>query len=102
MRTVKIATTAEVDLQEIWEYAAQHNTQAANNLIKQLAGKFALLRDNPFIGREQDRLLVNLRSFATKDYVIFYQPFEDRIEVLRVLHTARDIEGVFDHFLDSL
>src|SRR2546421_2127442 len=40
-------------------------------------------------GREQDKLLVNLRSFAVKNYLIFYQPFEEGIEILRVLHGDR-------------
>lgn len=54
------------------------------------------------MGREQDRLLINLRSFVVRDYFIFYQPFEDGIEILRVLHASRDIEGIFEGFLDSL
>lgn len=29
------------------------------------------------------------------DYLIFYRRFEDRIEILRVLHGARDLEGLF-------
>ncbi|MBA3322861.1 MAG: type II toxin-antitoxin system RelE/ParE family toxin [Pyrinomonadaceae bacterium] len=102
MRTIKVAATATEDLQEIWAYVAQHDTQAANKLIKEITGKFALLRDFPQTGREQYKLLVNLRSFAVKDYLIFYQPFADRIEILRVLHGSRDIESIFDSFLDSL
>lgn len=29
------------------------------------------------------------------DYLIFYQPYEDRIEIVRVLHDARDLAGLF-------
>jgi toxin ParE1/3/4 len=44
-------------------------------------------------------LLVNLRSFTVKNYVIFYQPTADGIEVLRVLYGARDIHRVFDEMV---
>jgi toxin ParE1/3/4 len=42
---------------------------------------------------------VNLRSFTVKNYVIFYQPITDGIEVLRVLYGARDIHRVFDEMV---
>ena len=102
MRAVRIAVAAEEDLREIWAYIADHNAEAARKTIKEITGKFAVLSDFPQMGREQDRLLVNLRSFAVKNYVIFYQPFEDGIEVLRVLHVSRDIESIFESFFDSL
>jgi toxin ParE1/3/4 len=102
MRTVRITARAEEDLKGIWSYIAQDKPEAANKLIKEITSKFAFLRNYPQAGRQQDRLLVNLRSFAVKGYTIFYQPFEDRIEILRVMHGARDIESVFERFFDSL
>ncbi|MCP9495539.1 MAG: type II toxin-antitoxin system RelE/ParE family toxin [Pyrinomonadaceae bacterium MAG19_C2-C3] len=102
MPIVKVADAAEEDLKEIWAYIAERNTEAASKFIKEITGRFAVLRDYPQMGREQHNLLVNLRSFAVKDYIIFYQPFEDGIEILRVLHGARDIESIFERFLDSL
>ena len=102
MRTVRVAAAAEEDLQEIWAYVAQHNLEAAIKLIKEITGKFAILRDHPHIGREQHKLLVNLRSLVVKGYFIFYQPFEDGVEILRVLHGSRDIESIFESFLESL
>ncbi len=102
MRTIKVATAAEADLIEIAEYIAHDNAEAARKIIKEITAKFALLRDNPLIGREQNRILVNLRSFAVKKYVIFYQPFDNGVEILRVLHSSRDIENLFDEFFDSI
>jgi len=37
-----------------------------------------------------------MRSFPFGRYVIFYVPLEDGIDVVRVLHSARDIDAVFD------
>jgi len=102
MRRVKVAAAAEEDLKEIWSYIAERNAEAANGVVREITGKFAILRDYPQIGREQDKLLVNLRSFAVKQYFIFYQPIEDGVEILRILHGSRDIERLFENLFDSL
>ncbi len=102
MPSVKIAAAAEEDLKEIWLYVAETNPEAANKLIKEITRRFAVLRDHPHMGREQEKLLVNLRSFAVKKHIIFYQTFQGGIEILRVLHSSRDIESIFESFFDSL
>ncbi len=102
MPKVKVAAAAEEDLKEIWARVAEHNPEAANKLIKEITRRFTILRDNPRMGREQDKLLVDLRSFTVKSYLIFYQPFEGGIEILRVVHGSRDVESIFESFFDSL
>ena len=47
------------------------------------------------MGRARDELAPDLRSFPFGRYVIFYEPIEDGIDVVRVLHSARDIDAVF-------
>lgn len=37
----------------------------------------------------------NLRSHPHGNYVIFYRPIGDGIEIVRVLHGARDIDAAF-------
>jgi len=37
----------------------------------------------------------NIRHFTVRPYVIFYRPQDDGIELVRVLHSARDIAAVF-------
>ena len=101
-RTIEISAAAAEDLKDIWDYVAQYGENSAVKLIKEISGKFILLRDNPQIGREQNNYLVGLRSFVVKDYFIFYLPFDNGIDVLRVLHSSRDIESLFENFFDSL
>ena len=102
MPTMKITAAAERDLLEILDYVSQFNAPAAEKLVKEIVSKFVVLRDNPRAGTEQSKLLVNLRSFVVRNYFIFYQPLEDGIEILRVLHSSRDIETIFKRFFDSL
>lgn len=101
-RIVRISATATEDLKDIWEYVAQHSENTAGKLIKELKNKFSLLRDSPLIGREQNKYLVGLRSFVMGDYFIFYLPLDNGIDILRILHSSRDIEKIFEGFFDSI
>ncbi len=102
MRQVKITEAAAEDLRQIWEYIAQHNVEAAHKLIKEFGRKFSTLRDHPFTGRSRDDLLIGLRGLAHREYLIFYLPIDDGVEIYRVLHSSRDIESIFKRFFDSL
>ncbi len=54
------------------------------------------------MGRQQDYLLISLRSFTVRGYMIFYQPFENGIDILRILHSSRDVETIFERFFENL
>ena len=43
------------------------------------------------MGPRRPELGTELRSFAVARYVIYYRPIEGGIEVIRVLHSARDV-----------
>jgi toxin ParE1/3/4 len=48
------------------------------------------------IGRARPELFADLRSLPFGRYVIFYLPRKRGIEVVRVLHGARDLKSLFD------
>ncbi len=50
----------------------------------------------PMMGRARDELALGVRSFPFGRYVVFYVPLDDGIDVVRVLHGARDIDAVFN------
>ena len=54
-----------------------------------------MLSRQPGIGRTRPELDTNLRSFVVGRYVIFYLPVSSGIEIVRVLHGARDIATLF-------
>jgi len=87
---------AEQDLDEIWFYIALDNVEAADNLLDDIDSSCQLLAMQPRGGRLRRELLAELRSFPVGRYVVFYRPQDDGIEVVRVLHSARDIESVSD------
>lgn len=99
MARVIITPLAQEDLTEIWEYVAEADAERADKLLDRLNEKCLLLAAHPAMGRARHELLVDLRSFAIGNYVIFYQPLDDGIEVLRVLHGSRDVPEIFDEMI---
>lgn len=86
---------AETDIVEIWDYIADDNFEAADRWVDQLDEKLRLLAMQPLMGRTRDELERGVRSFPFGRYVIFYMPTDVGIDVVRVLHGARDIDTVF-------
>ena len=102
MAEVRFSPFAETDVEDIFSYFAQFSVGSSRKVLKELAQKFKLLAENPKIGRTHDEFIINLRSFPYKNYVIFYFPIENGVEIYRVLHGARDIEDLFEDFFEGL
>jgi toxin ParE1/3/4 len=96
MRTIRVAERTREDLIEIWEYIAGENPESAERLLQIFREKFELLLAHPLIGRERSEIFISLRSFPADKYIIFYQPTDYGIEVLRVRHGASDLRGLFN------
>lgn len=86
---------AKADLVDIWDYIAQSNESGADRLLDSINQKLILISNSPYIGRERHDLAPGLRSLPVGSYVIFYRLIGDGIEIVRVLHGARDIENLF-------
>ena len=95
MAQIKVRSLAELDLQEIWLYLSEISEEIADSILADFDQKFHLLAGNPRIGRVRPELLVNeLRSFPAGKYIIFYLPLSDGIDVVRVLHSRREIDSI--------
>ena len=86
---------AKIDLIEIWDYIADDSEVRADAFIDRIDQKFRTLAQRPLIGRLRDELAVGLRSFPVGRYVIFYRPLSNGVEIVRVLHSARDLNADF-------
>jgi toxin ParE1/3/4 len=87
---------AETDILEIWDYIADDSLTAADRWVDHLDEQFRVLATQPMMGRARDELALGVRSFPFGRYVVFYVPLDDGIDVVRVLHGARDIDAVFN------
>ncbi len=86
---------AAADIFDIRDYIAGDSVAAADRWLDQLDESLNLLATQPLMGRARDELAPGVGSFPFGRYVIFYVPLEDGIDVVRVLHGARDIDTAF-------
>ena len=91
---VLVSSLAWEDLRGIGFQIAKDNPAAADR-SHEIHEKFQLLAANPELGE----LLAYIgqgkyRRFTVRNYVIYYLPTPEGITVARVLHAARDHEGL--------
>lgn len=84
---------AEIDITAIWDFIAADSIKAADGLIDRIDRAFDMLADTPLAGRSRDELRPNLRSFPVGNYIIFYVPLPDGVEVVRVMSGRQDIDA---------
>lgn len=96
MTAVRRTPKAEDDLIELWCRIARDNPQHADRYLDKIAVKLELLSTAPRIGRVWDETQPELRVFPFDDYMIFYHAADNGIELIRVIHGARDFASLFD------
>jgi toxin ParE1/3/4 len=92
---VKLSRAAD-DLADIWDYIADDSEEQADLFIDMIDRKLLLLAEQPNLGRLRGELAENMRSFPVGRYVIFYVVMPSCIQVVRVLHGARDLAPIFE------
>lgn len=102
MRRIDVSRAARADLREIWSYIGQDSSRSARRFLL-AAEKLALkLAEFPELGArfEIDHPeLEGMRVFPIprfKKYLMFYRNREDEIEVVRVIHGARDLPAILE------
>ncbi len=85
---------ALADLRKIYDYIADDNPTKAGEFIETIRKKCHLIAKQPKIGRSRPELHLDLRSFPIKSYVIFYRILADTVEIVNVIHSARDIRSL--------
>ena len=99
---IQIQAQARRDVVELAVYIGQESIRAANRFLDATEETFAMLSHQPFLGAEyatQNPRLYGIRVFRVKKFphhLAFYFAREDGIEVVRVLHGARDLDAALD------
>ncbi len=76
-------------------FIAADNPAQADDFIDLIDEKFQNLSRQPGLGRRREELVAGLRSFPVGRYVIFYLQVQDCLQIVRILHGARDLDAVF-------
>ena len=92
MKSFRLTPAAEDDLFEIWIYIAPENLPAADRLETDILKTCQKLAERPGLGHFRADLTDKpVRFLLVRDnYLIVYEPESEPLEVLRVLHGARD------------
>lgn len=90
---VLITPVARNDLREIRDYIAEDNPIAAKKTIELIQVQCNLLAQSPGVGVGRDHYR-GLQMFPVGSYLIFYRPIKNGVEIIRVLHSSRDVESI--------
>jgi len=95
----RLSGPAEQDLDDIWKYLSSRNASAADQLLDRLWQRFGFLAQHRGVGQQQNQIQPGLRAFPESSYVVYFRPAEAEdhdIEIVRILHGARDAPKQFD------
>ena len=82
---------AHTDLEEIWEYIAADNFDAADRVREEIYDAIQSLAAFPYTGHPRPDLTARpLRFQSSRNYVIAYAPDEKPLAVIAVLHGRRN------------
>ena len=85
---------AEQDLIEIFDYIARDNEKIAESFVRRLNQKCEVLARAPNIGRARPDIRADLRSFPVGAYLILFRAIDDGVEIVRVVHAARNLDDL--------
>ena len=97
-----ITVNAQADIAEIGFYFAERDLDVKTRFYQAIDQTLQTLVRSPYLGER-----CRFRSPKTKgiriwqvygfsNYLVFYRPQDERLEVLRVLHGARDYATIFN------
>jgi toxin ParE1/3/4 len=90
---VVVTAEAETDLEQIAAYVAERNPQSALKLVRELRDRCESLVDTPRgypLVPRYEQFGIRRRPFG--NFLIFYRIGAETIDVVHVLHGARDYE----------
>lgn len=91
MPRLRFTPTARQDLLEITEFIADDSPQAAGRVLAAIRRCCQKLAATPGLGRYRPEIGQDVQSFPIGNYLVFYRRRGETLEVLAVLHGARDV-----------
>jgi toxin ParE1/3/4 len=99
---------AKSDLVEHYSYIARDKVAPAERFLRVAEAAFELLARMPTIGtawESPDPRLAGMRVYPLprgfRNYLVFYRSIPDGVEILTVLHGARDLGAALDQWEDD-
>ena len=103
MRPLRVLPRADADVDEAAEYYAEEaSLEVALRFLGAVQQVYEFVRSNPEAGspgQYESRELQGMRRWPVPrfdSYLVFYRLAGEWVEIVRVLHGARDIEALFE------
>ena len=95
MRRFVLTAAARADVSEIADYIREDNPDAARRVVSSLQEAMGKLAKSPGMGHLREDLTRRpFRFWPVYSYLIVYRPETRPIQILRVLHGARDVKSL--------
>ena len=92
-----LTSLAREDLDEIYEYVRKDNPDAALKVLNNLRNAMRNLAEMPVMGHlRRDLSDEPFRFWSVYSYLIIYKPESRPLQVVRVLHGARDVRSILE------
>ena len=96
MKRLGYSPAALDDLRDIASYIAEDNPDRATSFVDELEQKAALAAKRPESFRDRSDLSPGLRAVRHGRYLIFFRELSEEVRIVRVLHGARNMSGLFE------
>lgn len=96
MKPVVISDDAEVDIEEIGEYIAIENPLRAASYVRELYAKVLNVGTAPLAYPKRADLAPDFRMAVHGPYLILFRIGEEYVEIVRIIHGARDLRQALD------
>ena len=95
MKGFKLSPEATGDIREIWAHIAADSIEAAGRIRLRILEACRRLAQNPGMGhRREDLTNAPVLFWPVGSYLIVYNPARRPLEIVRVLHGARDFASL--------
>ena len=93
MKRFLLAPDAVQDLNDIWDYIADDNLEAADRFLRKLYDQILALAERPGMGHQREDLGDDrpLLFWPVGNYLVIYRASNGITEVVAVAHGKRDI-----------
>lgn len=94
-RRYVLTPAAEVDLSEIVDFIRRDSPGAARRILGELRAAMQRLAAMPQMGHVREDLVEEpVRFWPVRSYLIIYRPEAEPLEIVRILHGARDVRSI--------
>ena len=93
--TYQLLPAARADLIEIGDFIALDNPARALSFIAEIEATMATIAERPSSFPARNELATDLRSARHGRYLIFFVAGNAGVQIVRVLHGARDLSQAF-------